>query len=128
MKKLLIVTITFIFSLNICNAQKTMATTDKSKPVEVRSKSISAVETNYIEDDMTVFSSQTFNLVLESQLKHDGIIGKTDKLTKFQLTEKVMLVNSVEVEEKVKDKYLSLYFSFMRMPVCQGCFVSYMID
>jgi hypothetical protein len=128
MKKLLIITITFIFTLNICNAQKTMATTDISKPVEVRSKSILAAETHFIDDDMTVFSSQTFNLVLESQLKHDGIMGKADKLTKFQLTEKVMLVNSVEVEEKVKDKYLSLYFSFMRMPVCQGCFVSYMID
>jgi hypothetical protein len=128
MKKLLIITITLISVLNICTAQKTMATTDKSKPVEVRSKSIPAAPINFIEDDMNVFSSQTFNLILESQLKHDGIMGKKDKLTKFQLTEKVMLVNSVEVEEKVKDKYLSLYFSFMRMPVCQGCFVTYIID
>jgi hypothetical protein len=128
MKKLLIITSILISALNICSAQKTMATTDKSKPVEVRSKSIPAAETNFIEDDLTVFSSQAFNLILESQLKHDGIMSKKDKLTKFQLTEKMMLVNSVQVEEKVKDKYLNLYFSFMRIPVCQGCFVSYMID
>ena len=128
MKKLLIITSILFAALNSGTAQKTMATTDKITPVEVRSKSIPAAEMNFVEDDITVFSSQTFNLILESQLKHDGIMEKKDKLIKFQLTEKVMLVNSKQVEEKVKDKYLSLYFNFMRMPVCQGCFVSYIID
>ena len=128
MKKLLILHFCLISTASIGWSQKTMASVEKPLPIEIRGKGVATNETNKIEDGNVVFPAQTFNRILESQLKYDGLLGQSEKLIKLQLTDKILTVNAVEVETKFKDKYLNLYLSFMRKPACQGCFVSYIID
>lgn len=128
MKRLLILNFCLALTTTICNAQTTMVSPDKAFPIEIRSKGIAAPEKNTIEDENPVFPYQAFNRILENQLKFDGLLGQSEKLVKLELTHKVLIINSKEMETKFKDKYLNLYYNFMRKKACQGCPVSYIIE
>jgi hypothetical protein len=128
MKKLTILYISLICTITVCQAQKTMVSTDKTQTAEIKNKNITPTEYHKFEDENFIFPTQTFNETLESQLKQDGLLGQVGKLFKFQLTDKVLIINAKAVEKKYKDKYLNLYNSFTKKTNCQGCFVAYILD
>jgi hypothetical protein len=128
MKKLTILYISLICTITICKAQKSMVSTDKTQSSEIKNKNIAPTDYHKFEDENFIFPTQTFNETLESQLKQDGLLGQTDKLLRFQLTDKVLIINAKAVDKKYKDKYLNLYYSFTKKANCQGCFVSYIIE
>lgn len=131
MKRLLMLNFCIVLAITMSNAQTTMISPDKAFPIpiEIRSKGIATPENRRVEEEENpVFPYQAFNRILENQLKFDGLLGQSEKLVKLELTDKVLVINSKEMETKFKDKYLNLYYNFMRKKACQGCPVSYIIE
>jgi hypothetical protein len=122
----LILFICIAIASKLCNAQKSAV--DKPFPSDKKHKNVETIKHNSIEGEETVFSTQKFNSTIEKQLKQDGLLGQFEKLKNFQLTNSLLVVNSKEVKSSVKDKYLSLYFSFMQKSACEACFVAYLIN
>ncbi len=129
MKKLLL-TILCIIAICTTSISQTL-TVSTINNIAIKYKVlINKVETEQqiFNSNKDVFQIETLNRIFITRLKNDGIITTNCSQINMQLTESSLIVNNELMSDIVKDKYLTLYFSFMRKTLCASCAVKYEIN